>query len=32
MYEKKLGAQIYAKRAKIGPKIKLFAIFASLVH
>ena len=30
-YEKILGAQIWAKRAKIGPEIRFFAIFSSLV-
>ena len=29
---KSLGAQIYTKRAKTGPKIKFFAYFSSLVH
>ena len=29
---KKMGAQIWAKWAKIGPKIRFFVIFSSVVH
>ena len=31
-HEKKLGTQIWAKGAKIGPEIRFFTIFSSLVH
>ena len=31
-HEKKLGTQIWAKRAKIGPEIRFFAIASSLFH
>ena len=30
--KKNVGAQIWVKRAKMGPKIRFFAIFSSLVH
>ena len=32
IYEKIFGAQILAKRAKIGAEIRFFTIFSSLVH
>ena len=31
-YDKKFGAKVWTKQAKIGPKVRFVAVFSSLVH